>query len=318
MEGFPPDHKVRAFLGSLVGGVGTTLFNRGIVIEWSGRGGLIRNLVRGKREENRAATTHFQRKGEGMRLIVLGSGGYHPSERRHTLCHVIPEAGVILDAGTGFFRVGRFLDEQPWHIFLTHAHLDHIIGLTYYWSVSRDRSLGPITVWGSDKTIEAVKRHLFSEPLFPKMPPYEFALILPGEKVTVPSERESGEFTVTSFPLSHPGGAQGYRFDFQDRSLAYVTDTTAAARPTYVQKIMGVDVLIHEAYFPPGYEDLALQTGHVSSVQAAEVARECQAKRLLLVHVNPLSEDSDPLRIMEVRAVFPNVTVAEDGMSLAF
>jgi len=100
--------------------------------------------------------------------------------------------------------------------------------------------------------------------------------------------------------------------------VAYVTDTTAAARPTYVQKIMGVDVLIHEAYFPPGYEDLALQTGHVSSVQAAEVARDCQAKRLLLVHVNPLSEDSDPLRIMEVRAVFPNVTVAEDGMSLAF
>lgn len=253
-----------------------------------------------------------------MRLIVLGSGGYHPSQSRHTLCQVVPEAGIILDAGTGFFRIGQYLDDRPWHIFLTHAHLDHIIGLTYYWSLAHDRSLGPIKVWGSEKTIEAVRRFLFSEPLFPKMPPYEFATILPGESLKLVGAGESGDCSVTSFPLSHPGGSQGYRFDWGDRALAYVTDTTVAARESYSKIVRGVDLLVHEAYFPPGYEELALQTGHVTSQQAAEVARACGVKRLLLVHVNPLCGDSDPVQLQQIREIFPNITIGEDEMILAF
>ncbi|HEY5311264.1 MAG TPA: ribonuclease Z, partial [Pirellulales bacterium] len=61
-----------------------------------------------------------------MKLIVLGSTGYHPNDLRQTACVMLPEIGVVLDAGTGMYRVGPLLCTDELHIFLSHAHLDHI------------------------------------------------------------------------------------------------------------------------------------------------------------------------------------------------
>ena len=36
-----------------------------------------------------------------MRLMFLGTGGYHPTESRHTACLFQPETGLVFDAGTG-------------------------------------------------------------------------------------------------------------------------------------------------------------------------------------------------------------------------
>ena len=65
-----------------------------------------------------------------MKLIFLGTGGYHPNERRHTASVLLPEEGIALDAGTGFFRVQGRLKTPGLDVFLTHGHLDHICGLS--------------------------------------------------------------------------------------------------------------------------------------------------------------------------------------------
>ena len=56
-----------------------------------------------------------------MKIILLGTTGYHPNDRRHTPCMLIPEHGVMLDAGTGMYRAERFLQTPELDIFLTHA-----------------------------------------------------------------------------------------------------------------------------------------------------------------------------------------------------
>src|SRR5262245_34247263 len=66
-----------------------------------------------------------------MKLVMLGTGGYFPTSRRHTACLMLPEIGVVLDAGSGMCRIGEFLQTGHLDIFLTHAHLDHVAGLTY-------------------------------------------------------------------------------------------------------------------------------------------------------------------------------------------
>src|SRR5690242_13483958 len=70
-----------------------------------------------------------------MKLVLLGAGGYYPTSRRHTACMMLPEVGVVLDAGTGMCRVGEFLQTERLDIFLSHAHLDHVTGLTCLLSV---------------------------------------------------------------------------------------------------------------------------------------------------------------------------------------
>ena len=44
-----------------------------------------------------------------MKLVLLGTGGYHPNQLRHTACVMLPEIGLIFDAGTSFFRVPEYL-----------------------------------------------------------------------------------------------------------------------------------------------------------------------------------------------------------------
>ena len=253
-----------------------------------------------------------------MRLVILGSGGYHPNNARHTLCSVIPEARVILDAATAFFRIGPYLDEKPWNVFLTHAHLDHVIGLTYYWSLVQKKTFGPVRVWGSEKTLDAIRRFLFSEPLFPKMPPYEFVPIGIGETVSIESQESRRPLRVTAFGLSHPGGAQGYRLDWEQNSLAYVTDTTIEASPNYKPLVEGVKLLVHEAFCGRGYEDAAMQMGHVTVTQAAEIARDCRVDQLVVVHINPLADTDTVREFAEARSIFRNLVIAEDNLVIDF
>ena len=117
--------------------------------------------------------TRVRRRKREMKLVLLGTTGYHPNDRRQTPCLLLPECGVMLDAGTAIYRAGEYLAAPELDIFLTHAHLDHVVGLTYLFSVMRVHPLRRITVHGLPENLRAVEEHLFAEALFPVRPPFE-------------------------------------------------------------------------------------------------------------------------------------------------
>jgi ribonuclease BN (tRNA processing enzyme) len=246
-----------------------------------------------------------------MKLLLLGTTGYHPNERRHTACLMLPELGVVFDAGTAMFRIRKHLATPTLDIFISHAHLDHVMGLTFMFDVLYEKKMKHVYVHGDPVKLREIDEHLFAPALFPVKPPFEYRPLAP--RITL-----SDGAVLTHFPLVHPGGSIGYRVDWPDRSLAYVTDTVARADAPYVEQIRGVDVLVHECYFPDGWEDKAELTGHSCVTPVAEVAKAAGVGRLLLVHVNPLSEDNDPIGIDVARAIFPNSEIAVDGQEIEF
>jgi ribonuclease Z len=246
-----------------------------------------------------------------MRLLFLGTSGYHPSERRHTACLAIPECGVVLDAGTGLFRLGRYLETNHLDLFLSHAHLDHVVGLTYFFSVLHEHPLQRITVYGEEEVLSAIERHLLAEPLFPGRPPLEFQA-LPRE---TPLPRNG---KLTSFPVAHVGGALGFRLDWPGRSVAYVTDTTAASDAPYLEEIRGVDLLVHECYYPDSAAEFAEKFGHSTTCAVAELARRAGVGRVLLTHIHPLAPDGANLDLPEARKIFSPLDLAEDLQEVEF
>jgi ribonuclease Z len=246
-----------------------------------------------------------------MRLVFLGTSGYHPSETRHTACLVIPECGVVLDAGTGMFRLGRYLATDQIDLFLTHVHLDHVVGLTYFFSILYEHSLQQITVHGAGEKLAALRRHLFAAALFPAQPPVEFR----------PLERETAlpnHGRLTSFPIVHLGGALGFRLDWPGHSFAYITDTTAAPGVPYLDEIRGVDLLVHECYYPDSAAEFAEQFGHSTTRAVAELAREAGVGRVLLTHIHPLAADGANLDLPAAREIFSPLDLAEDLMEVEF
>jgi ribonuclease BN (tRNA processing enzyme) len=246
-----------------------------------------------------------------MKLILLGTSGYHPNDRRHTACLMLPEIGVILDAGTAMYRARKLLCTRELDIFLTHAHLDHVIGITYLIDVMRDKNLSRVTVHAQEDKLAAIDEHLFAEAMFPVKPACEFRPLA----ASVPLDR-GGQ--LTHFALDHPGGAIGFRLDWPDRSMAYVTDTTATVGAGYADAIRGVDLLVHECYFPDPMADLATLTGHSVTTPVAQLARDVGAGRLVLVHVDPLADEADPIDLDAARALFPGTTLGQDLMEIDF
>jgi len=240
-----------------------------------------------------------------MQLHLLGSTGYHPNARRQTACLMLPEQGIVLDAGTGMFRVRDRLCTSELDIYLTHAHLDHVFGLTFLFDVLHQKQLTRVTVHGERDKLAAIDEHLLAELLFPVKLPCDF------QPLTGPTAI-SGGGKLTHFPLDHPGGSVGFRLDWSGHSMAYVTDTNATPDAAYVEEIRGVDLLIHECYFPDNLRDVAIKTGHSTTTPVAEVARRAGVGQLVLVHLNPLDESDDPIGLATARAIFPRTELGED------
>ena len=246
-----------------------------------------------------------------MKLLLLGTAGYHPSETRHTACLMLPEAGIVLDAGTGFFRVRQHLQTPTLDILLTHAHLDHVAGLTFLLSTLYQRYVERVTIHGAGEKLAAVREHLLSEHLFPAPLPCEWRPLDSGPLML-------NGASVTHFPLDHPGGSIGYRLDWPGRSLAYVTDTTAAPTAAYVSYLQGVDLLVHECNFPDGQEAWAAKTGHSCATPVAQVAAAARVKRLVITHLDPLGETVQPIDLTVMRAIFPATELGRDNMEIKF
>lgn len=247
-----------------------------------------------------------------MKLVFLGTTGYHPNARRHTMCLMLPEIGMVLDAGTGFFRVRDHLATPELHIVLSHAHLDHVVGLTYLFDVLHEKPTTRVVIYGGENYLGAVRKHLFSELLFPVEFAFETQAIDGGQE-TFPIP---GGGTGTWRRQQHKGGSIGYKFTWPGRSLAYITDTTA--NPDDVEFFRGVDVLVHECYFPDSMQQRAALTNHSCAGAVAAAAREAGVGRLYLVHMNPLDAGDDPVGLPGMRAIFPETHLAEDLMKIEF
>jgi ribonuclease BN (tRNA processing enzyme) len=246
-----------------------------------------------------------------MKLVLLGTTGYHPNDRRHTACLMIPDLGIVLDAGSAMYRVREHIETASLDIFLTHAHLDHVMGLTFLFDVLYEKNVDRVVVRGEAAKLVEIEKHLFAEALFPVKPPFSYEVL--QQDFPLP-----GGGRLRHFPLEHPGGSIGLRLDWPGHSLAYVTDTTAATDAPYIDAIRGVDLLVHECYFADAHAEMAQLTGHSCITPVAQVAKAAGVGRLCLVHINPLSTDDDPLGVETAREIFPNTILGEDQMVLEF
>jgi len=246
-----------------------------------------------------------------MKLLLLGTGGYYANDRRHTACLMLPEVGVVLDAGSGMFRVADYLATERLDIFLTHAHLDHVLGLTYLLGVLTEQVQQRTIVHGKAEKLDAIRTHLFAEPLFPVQPKFQMKAL--ADEVALP---ENGK--LTCFPLAHPGGSIGFRLDWPAGSLAYVTDTTALADAAYIDCIRGVNVLVHEAFFAEDANDMADVMGHSCLSDVAKVAAAAEVGLLVLVHVNPQLDEDAKFDLRPAQQIFKNMLLGTDRMEIEF
>lgn len=254
-----------------------------------------------------------------MRVVFLGAGGYHPNAHRHTACVMAPELGLVLDAGTGAFRIAQHLATDRLDVLLSHTHLDHVFGLTSLIGLFDGDDPTRLVVHGEAEKLAALERHLYAPLLFPVRPNFTLRpLVAGGIDGPGAGALRTPSACVRFFPLpGHPGGTLGFRVEDRDgKSFAYVTDTVAQRDAAYIDAIRGVDLLIHEAYFGDGEREMARLTGHSCVSDALAVAEAASVGRVVLVHMNPRIDSDQPLDLTAAERRFDELLVGRDGLRL--
>jgi len=91
------------------------------------------------------------------------------------------------------------------------------------------------------------------------------------------------------------------------RSYAFCSDTIASGN--YHEAIHGVNLLYHEATFLHDMLQRAKDTYHTTALQAGEIAKKVNAKKLLIGHFSARYKNLEPL-YTENRSVFPKSEMA--------
>ncbi len=261
-----------------------------------------------------------------MKLHILGSGGFIPTEHRQTACYFLPETGVMLDAGSGLYRCVPLLQTTELHIFLSHSHGDHTSGLMWLFACllmdeSNRRPEGlthdTLNEIHTRANARAVDIHVYATPrvLDTVTPLYRF----PVDWVALDGETSlpcGGH--LRAFPLDPDREETGFRLNWPGHSMAYVTDTVASAHCVYREEIRGVDLLVHDCNGPDRVGTLMDRVGHSHTTPVVRLAAEAGVRQLLLIHENPFASMRLEEDLAAARAIFPDTCIAEDGGVVEF
>lgn len=247
-----------------------------------------------------------------MRVTFYGVRGSIPTPGKstlhyggNTLCvgvRTCDETLIILDAGTGIRVLGEELMAgplpDPIHVLITHKHWDHILGAPFFAPLWRPESriilhaLSPRAENGMARLV------LFDGEHFPVR-----AQDIPARLERPPfraSRLQLGSAMVSQIPLNHPGGADGFRIDDADgSSLCYLTDNelfppgAVTTSPEELARFaLGTDLLIHDAQYTQDEIAKKRGWGHSSVEEVLDLGRSAGARRVALVHHDPMHNDT--------------------------
>ncbi len=98
------------------------------------------------------------------------------------------------------------------------------------------------------------------------------------------------------------------------RKISYVTDTLYL--DSIAKEVQGSDLLFCEGMFAKDFEDQAKEKKHMTSTQAAQIAKDANVKKMALIHYSPRYNDYELKDLLtEAQSVFPETVLSKDRMT---
>lgn len=254
-----------------------------------------------------------------MKLRFWGTRGSHPVSgpsfkqfggNTHCLEIIQDNQSIIFDSGTGIIPLGKQVEHAKKHsLFISHPHLDHLIGFPFFTPLSDPHS--QIEIWipnDGPKQGKEVLSTLSSPPYFP-ISLDQFPAYLSFKTLQTHTTLSIGAFSISTYPATHPGSSLCYKIQAGDIQIGLATDNEFLkgyeGSPSeisqtdpfmqehipFIEFFRGCDLFIHEAqYFPEEYKT-RIGWGHTSLTNGAILMRETGIKKWIVTHHSPEHTD---------------------------
>ncbi len=239
-----------------------------------------------------------------MEVKVLGcSGGVGGLENRTTALRV--DRDILIDCGTGVGSLA--LDELMAidHVFITHAHLDHICFLPFLVDTVGEFRKGPITVHATPDTLRIIRSHIFNWVVWPDFsaipdrarPMMRFNELHLGESFETAGRR------ISALPALHTVPAVGYRVQCATGSFAFSGDTTLCEPLVQaLNAMLDLKLFIIETAFTNAQHDLALAARHLCPDMLFNLLDDLEVSpEVYVTHLKPVQADEIRAEIAEYR-----------------
>lgn len=226
-----------------------------------------------------------------MKVRVLGCNGSQLPNYNTT--SLLLDQKVLLDAGTVTTVLSLKEQLKIDYILITHAHLDHVRDLMFLAdNIFHQRKKNQLVIVGTKGIIEAIRRHLFNNVIWPdfsripsaKAPLIKFQIIKPGEKQTI------GDFQVRAINVHHVVETVGYVIENRNKTIIFLGDTGPTEEVWQVaKKIKDLKAVFIETSLPDSMKDVADIAGHLtpSSLQAELKKLKGKKPDIYLYHIKP-------------------------------
>ncbi len=207
---------------------------------------------------------------------------------------------IIIDGGSGIRRLGLSLLAGPCgkgqgevHIYFTHFHWDHLIGLPFFIPVFIPGN--KIHLYSVQDDLEKTMRLLFQKPYFPV--PYErLGAQFIYHKLEPRSTSTVGDIKTTPYKLDHPDPCWGFKFECNGKTYSHCVDTEAtrvtredlgADLPLY----QNVDLMVFDAQYTLAEIIDKTDWGHAAAPLGLEIAMREGIKKVIFMHHDPFASD---------------------------
>ena len=201
-----------------------------------------------------------------MKLKVLGcSGATFP---KHHPPGFLLDDRILFDAGSLTDVLHEEAQMKVRHIFITHAHLDHILGIPFLAdNVLSGKKAHSVKVFGIPTVLKALRRNLLNSSIWPDFTviPHSERPVLSLNALRIQTPVRVNGYRVTPYRVAHSVPAVGYLVEDNRNRRFFYTGDTGPTGPTWrrigQRKIHG---LIIEVSLPNSMGEMALKTGHLT------------------------------------------------------
>ena len=224
-----------------------------------------------------------------MKLRILGcDGGIGDGAQTSAM---LLDDDVLIDAGTGVSNLSMDEMIKIDHVFVTHAHLDHVACIPFLVDTVGSIRTKPITIHATQATLDSLRKHLFNWHLWPDFTkiPNGHSPYMRYEALSLDNTISLQERRITPLPANHAVPAVGYQLDSGQASLVFTGDTTTNdALWVVVNKIENLKYLIVESAFCNQKREIAIRSKHFCpSLLAEELEKLERNAEIFISHLKP-------------------------------